>query len=141
MIALLSALVGFLSSALPEFLKLFRDGRDRAHEITLLKLQMEYARERAAVDRELGLAEHTRQLEALALQRDAAEIRLELDQLLGRFETTLRRQPFLFGTSPVYADFLLFGTIGNFTYRGWNHLHPQQHGLTAWQERLKAWKF
>src|SRR5688572_26067460 len=60
-------------------------------------------------------------------RRDAAEIRLELDGLLARFETTLRRQSFLFGSAPVYADFLLYGTIGNFTYHGWNHLHPQQH--------------
>jgi hypothetical protein len=74
MIAILSALVGFLSSALPEFFKIFRDGRDRAHEITLLKLQMEYARAKVSADRDVSLAEQTRQLEALALQRDAAEM-------------------------------------------------------------------
>lgn len=44
MIALLSALLGFVSSAIPEFIKLFKDGKDRAHEVTLLKLQMEYAK-------------------------------------------------------------------------------------------------
>ena len=45
MIALFSALLGFFSSATPDLLKLFRDGKDRAHEITLLQLQMEYQRE------------------------------------------------------------------------------------------------
>ena len=51
MIALVSALLGFFSSAVPDFIKLFRDGRDRAHEITLLKLQMEHDREQAAAGR------------------------------------------------------------------------------------------
>lgn len=45
MIALLSALLGFVSSAVPDLFKLFRDGKDRAHEIALLKLQIEHARE------------------------------------------------------------------------------------------------
>ncbi len=46
MIALFSALLGFASAAFPEFIKLFRDQKDRQHEITLLKLQMEYDREK-----------------------------------------------------------------------------------------------
>lgn len=46
MIALLSALLGFVTSAVPDMMKLFRDGKDRAHEISLLKLQMEYDREK-----------------------------------------------------------------------------------------------
>ena len=66
MIALLSALLGFVSSAAPEFFKLFREGRDRTHEYALLKLQMEYDRERATV-------ENTTQLQAIALQADMAE--------------------------------------------------------------------
>ena len=65
MIALLSALVGFLSSAVPEFLHLFRDGRDRAHEITLLKLQMEH-------DARMGDRAHATRLEEITL---AAELR------------------------------------------------------------------
>lgn len=48
MIALLSALLGFLSSAFPDFLKWFRDKGDRAHEIAILKLQMEYDEKRLA---------------------------------------------------------------------------------------------
>src|SRR5688572_17197739 len=50
-----------------------------------------------------------------AWRQDAARIRTEADRLLSRFETTLSEQPFLFGNEPVYADFLLFGLLGNFT--------------------------
>lgn len=71
----------------------------------------------------------------------APAIRAEWDHLLARFEKTLRKQPFLFGESPVYADFLLFGVIGNFTYRGWNSLQPEQCGLAGFVERLAAFRF
>lgn len=73
MIALVSALLGFVGSAVPEFFKLFREGKDRAHEITLLKLQMQYDREKLAVERETRVAEAQTKLEAIALQRDTAE--------------------------------------------------------------------
>jgi glutathione S-transferase len=71
----------------------------------------------------------------------ASAIRYELDALLARFETTLRHQPFLFGDAPLYSDFLLFGVIGNFTYKGWNSLNAEQHGLVEWQERLRNWRY
>jgi glutathione S-transferase len=71
----------------------------------------------------------------------ASAIRYELDALLARFETTLRRQEFLFGNAPVYSDFLLYGVIGNFTYNGWNSLNAEQHALTEWQGRLRAWRY
>jgi glutathione S-transferase len=71
----------------------------------------------------------------------AAQIRAEADALLVRFETTLRHTPFLFGDAPVYADFALFGILGNLTFRGWNQLTSEQHALAAWQERLAAWRF
>lgn len=66
MIALFSALLGFVSSAVPDLLKLFRDGKDRAHEITLLKLQMEHAREANA-------AASVQQLQAIESQSFIAE--------------------------------------------------------------------
>ncbi len=75
-----------------------------------------------------------------AWRRDAKEIRAELDHLLVRFEKTLRHQPFLFGSEPVYADFLLFGVLGNLLFNGWNHLSREQHSIAAWRERLVAWK-
>jgi len=75
-----------------------------------------------------------------AWRRDAAAIRAELDRLLVRFERTLRHQRFLFGDAPVYADFLLFGVLGNLTFNGWNVLSPEQGAIAAWRERLAAWR-
>lgn len=75
-----------------------------------------------------------------AWRRDALTIRAELDRLLGRFETTLRHQPFLFGDAPVYADFLLFGVLGNLTFNDWNRLSPEQASIAAWRGRIAAWR-
>ncbi len=41
MITLLGSLLGFLSAAFPDFLKLFRDAQDRKHELKILELQMQ----------------------------------------------------------------------------------------------------
>ncbi len=74
-------------------------------------------------------------------RRDAAEIRAQADRLLGRFETTLRHSPFLFGDAPVYADFLLYGVLGNLTYRGNNALNGEQEALANFVPRIGAWRF
>jgi FtsZ-binding cell division protein ZapB len=68
MIALLSALLGFVSSAVPDLLKLFRDGKDRAHEITLLQMQMEYDRERRNIVANEKAAARDERLEAISMQ-------------------------------------------------------------------------
>ena len=69
-------------------------------------------------------------------QRDATSIRTEADRLLERFEITLRHSPFLFGESPVYSDFLLYGVLGNLTYGGHHRLNSAQSSLAAWHERM-----
>lgn len=69
MIALLSAFLGFISSAAPEFIKLFTQSRDRAHEITLLKLQMEYEARNIAAGR-------SARLEEIAVNADLREAEL-----------------------------------------------------------------
>jgi len=74
-----------------------------------------------------------------AWQRDAKQVRAELDQLLIRFEATLRHRPFIFGDAPVYADFLLFGVLGNLTCKGWNRLSARQRAIAEWQGRLVKW--
>lgn len=73
MIALFSALLGFVSSAVPDFIRLFRDSKDRAHEITLLKLQMEYEREKLAAAQQANMAAQTSQLQAIELQAGISE--------------------------------------------------------------------
>lgn len=73
MIALLSALLGFISSAVPEGFKLLREARDREHEITLLKLQMDYDREKLAAAAEIGAADRAARLQEIAVAADSAE--------------------------------------------------------------------
>jgi hypothetical protein len=73
MIALLSALLGFVSSALPEAVKLFREGKDRAHEMALLKLQMDYDREKLAVVTQENNAARASQLQEIEVQAGIAE--------------------------------------------------------------------
>lgn len=41
MIALISTIVGFLSSGIPELFKMWNAKQDRAHELAIMKLQME----------------------------------------------------------------------------------------------------
>jgi glutathione S-transferase len=72
--------------------------------------------------------------------READIIRSELDGLLSRCESTLKNSPFLLGTSPVYADFALFGVLGNLTYNGWNHLSADQIALQKFVARLSVWR-
>lgn len=74
-------------------------------------------------------------------RRDAADIRAKADRLLARFETTLRHSPFIFGDQPVYADFLLYGVLGNLTYRGNNSLNAEQEALANFVSRLGSWRF
>jgi hypothetical protein len=73
MIALFSALLGFFGSAFPDFIKLFRDGRERAHELALLKLQIEYDREKLASQKEQSQAEYAYKLQEITLQTQVAE--------------------------------------------------------------------
>ena len=48
--------------------------------------------------------------------------------------------PFLFGTAPVYSDFLLFGILENFTFRGAAPFPANLPALRAWRERLTSFR-
>ncbi len=48
MITLLGSLLGFISAAFPDLLKLLRDAQDRKHEITILQMQMEQQKQGAS---------------------------------------------------------------------------------------------
>jgi glutathione S-transferase len=77
-----------------------------------------------------------------AWRAEAGAIRSEADRLLDRFETTLRHSPFLFDHEPVYSDFLLYGILGNLTYKGWNRLDEHRHrALSSWQQAVKDWRY
>ena len=43
MLAIISMIVGFVSSLAPDILRLFQDKRDKAHELALLEMQMQQA--------------------------------------------------------------------------------------------------
>lgn len=73
MIALLSALLGFFSSAAPDLLKLYRDQRDHAHELALLRLQMEHAQALQHSAQAEQAQERAVKLEAIALETAQAE--------------------------------------------------------------------
>lgn len=71
----------------------------------------------------------------------AGNLRRELESLLGRFDSTLRHRPFLFGSHPVYADFALYGILGNYTFRNYNSLPEAQTALASWSDRMRAFSF
>lgn len=62
MITLLGSLLGFLSAAFPDFLKLFRDAQDRKHELKILELQMQQQAQG-----------HVNRLEEIQVNADIAE--------------------------------------------------------------------
>ena len=62
MLTLLGSLLGFVTSAFPDLLGLFRDRQDRKHELAILNRQMELQK--------LG---HSQRLEEIEVQADIAE--------------------------------------------------------------------
>jgi glutathione S-transferase len=74
-------------------------------------------------------------------RREAGQIRADADRLLERFETTLRHSPFLFGDSPVYSDFLLYGILGNLTYAQHNPLNAGQTALAKFAAGIQEFRF
>ncbi len=99
MITLLGALLGFLGSAFPDFMKLWRDKLDRAHELKILEMQMEQARQG-----------HATRLEEIGATADINESRA----LYKTYNTGIRWVDSLNGTvRPVlaYCFFLLYASV------------------------------
>ena len=61
--------------------------------------------------------------------------------LMAPSETTLGERPFLFGDSPVYADFALLGVLENVTYEGINQLPDSLANIGRWMKELQAFRF
>ena len=72
---------------------------------------------------------------------DRAKLTAEAERVLMPYELILRNQAFLFGNSPVYADFLLFGVLGNLTYRGYNEIPASSKAIQAWVPRIRDFIF
>lgn len=99
MITLLGAIVGFISAAFPDLLKLFKDSQDRKHELTILKLQMEQQAQG-----------HANRLEEIHVQADITESRA----LYKTFYSGIRWVDALNGTvRPViaYSFFALYAVV------------------------------
>jgi hypothetical protein len=99
MITLLGSLLGFISSAFPDLLKIWRDSADRKHELAILEMQM---RQQAQG--------HANRLEEIHVQADIAESRA----LYKTYSTGIKWVDALNGTvRPVlaYAFFFLYASV------------------------------
>lgn len=104
MVTLLGSLLGFISAAFPDFLKLFKDHQDKKHELVILQMQMEQQRQG-----------HMNRLEEINVQADIAESRA----LYRTYNTGVRWVDSLNGTvRPViaYAFFLLYAAVKIMAY-------------------------
>ena len=70
---MIGLVTGFLSSALPSAIELFKDSSDKKHEMKLLALQYEHANKQAALDREASIISADAELQA-ATVRAATEV-------------------------------------------------------------------
>jgi len=99
MITLLGSLLGFISAAFPDLIKLFRDAQDRKHEITILQMQMEQQKQGAS-----------QRLEEIQVNADIAES----SALYKTYTTGISWVDALNGTvRPVitYSFFILYASV------------------------------
>lgn len=85
MLALLGSFLGFLGALVPEALKLFQDGRDKKHELEIMRMQMAM-QEKGISSRLEEITTQGYATEAVALQQS---YRAEL-KYLGRYSASVR---------------------------------------------------
>ena len=73
-------------------------------------------------------------------KRDEASLRSAFEALIEPLDERLRAAPFLLGGQPLFADFALYGVLGNYTYKGWNKLPNRLKAVADWFERTTAWR-
>lgn len=74
-------------------------------------------------------------------EQDRETLLARTTDLLEPFDLMLQEREFLLGTSPVFADFALFGILGNLTFRGYNKIPGPLLHLARWFERLRAFRY
>lgn len=74
-------------------------------------------------------------------ERERPALLVEAERLLAPFDLMLEQNPFLLGQRPVYADFALFGILGNMTYKGHNSLPSSLKCLAEWYGRMQIYRF
>lgn len=72
-------------------------------------------------------------------KRDHDALRAAFESLIAPLDQRLSAAPFLLGADPVFADFALYGVVGNYTFKGWNKIPDRMQGLRAWYDRLAGW--
>ena len=128
---ILSTLVGFLSSALPDFFRFLQDGRDKKHEKDLLLLQMEHQKQG-----------HQAKLAEIELQADIADS----SAVGSRVQQSLVNIPWVDAWNGTvrpfyaYAFFILYALV---KYSQWVLLIspelPWQEPLTYSQALVSIW--
>jgi glutathione S-transferase len=68
-------------------------------------------------------------------QRD--ELQARLAEVLTPLEQMVGHHPYLLGDHPVFADFALYGVLGNYTYTGHNAVPESLPNLRRWRERVR----
>lgn len=99
MITALSAFLGFLGALVPEFIQLWKDKRDKAHELKLLELQLQQQAQG-----------HSERLEEIRIQGETSQ----MQSLYRTYYTGIDWVDALNGTvRPVlaYAFFLLYALV------------------------------
>jgi hypothetical protein len=99
MMTLLATLLGFISSTFPDLLKLWKDGADRKHELSILQMQLEQQRQG-----------HVNRLQEIQVAADGIEARA----LYKTYSIGIKWVDALNGTvRPVlaYSFFLLYSVI------------------------------
>ena len=124
-------------------LKLFRDSQDRAHEIAVLKLQMDFDREKLAANTADGAALRADQLEAIGIQATTAE-QVALNARVKDSLTGIAWVDALSGSvRPVitYAFFVLYVVIKGAQFLDFTEprVLPWQNNLTVSQALLSLW--
>lgn len=66
------------------------------------------------------------------------ELQAKLVSLLDPLDRMLSRHSFLFGARPTYADYALYGVLGNYTFTGDNQLPSELAHLVRWHTALRA---
>lgn len=72
---------------------------------------------------------------------DREELTRQTEALLKPYDQILQHSAFLLGAEPVYVDFLLYGILGNLTYRDYNPLPAGQAALGEWFGRMRTFRF
>lgn len=61
--------------------------------------------------------------------------------VLKPYDLILKERPYLFGKTPLYTDFALYGVLGNMTYKDHVAIPTSLPALMEWFGRMKSFRF